>query len=83
MWVSWGSPDVRTEFWPEYLSCRHDLEDVAVDMSIIFKWILKEEVKNVYSCDRGQGPVTRSGKYGNYHIITSILNTAGSLLKSW
>jgi hypothetical protein len=36
---------VRTEFWPEYLSYRHGLEDVAVDRSIIFKLILKEEVK--------------------------------------
>jgi len=46
MWLLWGRSDVRTEFWPEYLSCRHDLEDVAVYRSIIFKWILKEEVKN-------------------------------------
>jgi hypothetical protein len=30
-----------TEFWPEYLSGRQDLEDVAVDMSIILKMYLE------------------------------------------
>lgn len=74
---------MRAEFGPECLSCRHDLEDAAVDRSIIFKWISKEEVKNqgLDSCGRGQRPVTPSGKYGNYYII--ILNTAGSFSKSW
>jgi len=31
------------------------------------------------SCGRGQGPVTRSGKYDNYFII--ILNTTGVSLE--
>jgi hypothetical protein len=36
---------VRTEFWPGYLSCRHDLEGVPVDRNIILKLVLTEEVE--------------------------------------